>query len=123
MPEEGSETADDCRKKCRDMKDIEVTHMTGTPTGTKSRPILVRFFDRKLRNWIIANRRKLKTKTNKSIVIGEDLAFANHKVYTAAVKHSTCSSTCTVNSKIFAKLTNGTKTKLVMHTDVDRTFT
>ena len=59
---------------------------------------------------------------NKGIVIGEDLTFANHKVYVAAVKHSACSSAWTVNGKIFAKLTNGTKMKLDMHTDVDRAF-
>ena len=50
-------------------------------------------------------------------MIGEDLTFANHKVYMAA-----CSSAWTVNGKIFAKLTNGTKMKLDMHADVDRAF-
>ncbi len=130
VPEGDGETADDCRKKCCDIfnqkvnvktavTDIEVAHRTGTPTGTKPRPILVRFFDRKLRDQILANRRKLK---NKGTVIGEDLTFANHKVYMAAVKHSACSSAGTVNGKIFAKLTNGTKMKLDMHTDVDRAF-
>ena len=129
VPEGDGETADDCRKKCCDIfnqkanvktavTDMEVAHRTGTPTGTKSRPILVRFFDRKLRDHYY-NRRKLK---NKGIVIGEDLTFANHKVYMAAVKHSACSSAWTVNGKIFAKLTNGTKMKLDMHTDVDRAF-
>ena len=130
VPEGDGETADDCRKKCSNIfnqkvnvktavTDIKVAHRTGTPTGTKSRPILVRFFNRKLRDQILANCRKLK---NKGIVIGEDLTFANHNVYMAAVKHSACSSAWTVNSKIFAKLTNGTKRKLDMHTDVDRTF-
>ena len=125
VPEGDGETADDCRKKCCDIfnqkvnvktsvTDIEVAHRTGTPTGTKSRPILFRFFDRKLRDQILANRRKLKSK---DIVIGEDLTFANHKVYMAA-----CSSAWTVNGKIFAKLTNGTKMKLDMHADVDRAF-
>ena len=55
-------------------------------------------------------------------MIGEDLAFANHKVYMAAAELSESLSTWTVNGKIFAKLTNGTKMKLDMHTDVDRTF-
>ena len=130
VPEGDGETAEDCRKKCCDIfnqkvnvktavTDIEVALRTGTPTGTKSRPILVRFFDRKLRDQILANRRKLK---NKGIVIGEDLTFASHKIYMAAVKHSACSSAWTVNGKIFAKLTNGTKMKLDMHTDVDRAF-
>ena len=81
--------------------------------------VLFRFFDRKLRDPILANRRKLKSK---GTVIGEDLTFANHKVYMAAVKHSACSSAWTVNGKIFAKLTNGTKMKLDMHADVDRAF-
>ena len=107
MPEGDGETADDCRKKCCDIfnqkvnvktavTDIEVAHRTGTPTGTKLRPILIRFFDRKLRDQILANCRKLKSK---GIVIGEDLTFANHKVYVAAMKHSACSSAWAVTAK------------------------
>ena len=86
VPEGDGETVDDCRKKCCDIfdqkvnvktavTDIEVAHRTGTPGGTKSRPVLVRFFDRKLPDQILANRRKIK---NEGIVIGEDLTFANH---------------------------------------------
>ena len=130
VPEGDGETSDDCRKKCCDIfnqkvnvktavTDMEVVHRPSTPTGTKSRTTLVRFFDRKLRDQILAKRRKLK---NKGIVIGEDPTFANHKVYMAAVKHSACSSAWTVNGKTFAKLTNGTKMKLDMHTDVNRPF-
>ena len=47
-------------------------------------------------------------------MIGEDLAFANHKVYMAAAELSESLSTWTVNGKIFAKLTNGTKMKLML---------
>ena len=96
-----------------------MAHRTGRPSGTKSRPILVRFFDRKKRDQIIANRHNLK---NKGIVIRDDLTFANYKVYMAAANHSACSSAWTVNGKILAKLTNGVKMKLDMHTDVDRAF-
>ena len=62
-----------CTKKCcgisnqkvkvkTEEAEIEVAHRTGTPSGTKCRPILVRFFDRKKRDQILANRRNLKNR-------------------------------------------------------------
>ena len=131
VPEEKNETAEDCARKCVDIfcqklqvktevSDIEIAHRTGKPgSGDKPRPILVRLFDRKKRDEILANRKKMK---NKGLVIAEDLTFANYRVYSAAAKHSACMNAWTSNGKIFAKMKNGQVLKLDMHTDVSETF-
>ena len=67
------EKADDCAKKCcrifTDLigvatteEDLEAAHRTGPNTTGKRPPIIVRFQFRKLKDKVIANRRKLKDK-------------------------------------------------------------
>jgi TolA-binding protein len=130
VPEATGETAEDCIRKCVDIfshkvqvptteKDIEVAHRTGQQSSSKSRPVLVRFFSRRKRDQILANRRKLK---NKGIVIGEDLTVANYKLYRDAMQHSACASAWTSNGKVLAKLKNGKFLKLDIHTDVNQAF-
>lgn len=130
VPETERETMEDCVKKvCRiftqdvgvatSPSDIEVAHRTGQRSGQRNRPILVRFFDRKKRDNIMANKKKLK---NKGVVVGEDLTAANYKLYTAAYKHSASLSTWTVNGKVFAKLKNGLTVNLTIHTNIDEAF-
>ena len=127
-PEKRNETATECVEKCCEIfnekvkvnttpEDIEIAHRTGKPGP--NRPIIVRFFDRKKRDQVLANRRNLK---NKGIVIAEDLTLANYKVYMQATKHSACANTWTSNGRILAKLKNGVLIKLDINSDVDQTF-
>ena len=73
VEEKAGETADDCAKKCcrifTDLigiltteEDLEAAHRTGPTTTGKRRPVIVRFQSRKLKDKVIANRRKLKGK-------------------------------------------------------------
>ena len=130
MPEQEGEKAENCVKKCLDIfnqgvqekteeKDIEVAHRAGQPSGTRPRPILVRFFDRKKRDSILAKRRNLK---NKGVSIGEDLTAATYKVYRDASKHSASLSVWSSNGQVMAKLKNGKVLKLDIHTDVNEAF-
>ena len=88
VPEDKKETVANCTLKVRAIfshkisiptkaSDIEVAHQTGKHSSTRSRPILIRFFDWKKRDNIISSRRNLK---NKGIVIGENLTYANYQV-------------------------------------------
>ena len=130
LPEAVGETAEDCaRKVCQvfsdgvgvktSPEDIEVAHRTGKRSTEKPRPILVRFFDRKKRDTILANRRKLK---NKGTVIDEDLTYANYQLSTKAYKHSATMAVWSHNGKILAKLKNSLVIKLNIHMDLDEAF-
>lgn len=57
--------------------DIEVAHRTGQPSGSKDRPILIQFFDRKIRDSVLRNRRRLR---GTGPVIREDLTHANYRL-------------------------------------------
>ncbi len=130
MPEKEGETGADCAKKCCDIftnqvkvatevREVEVAHRTGQPSGSKPRPILIRFFDRKKRDQILANKKNLK---GKGIVVGEDLSHASYRVFRDAMQHSARLSVWSVNGNIMAKLKNGKVIKLDIHTDVNQTF-
>lgn len=130
VPEAEKEQPEDCVKKlCHIFSqevgvtitpvDIEVAHRVGQRSSQKARPILVRFFDRKKRDEVIANRKKLK---NKGTVIGEDLTYENYKLSTSAHKHSATMSVWSVYGKVFAKLKNGVTLKLNIHMDLDEAF-
>lgn len=130
VPEAAGEKEEDCvRKVCAvftdavgvttKAADIEVAHRTGRPSSDKPRPILVRFFDRKKRDSVLANRRKLK---NKGTVIDEDLTHANYQLSARAFKHSATLSVWSNNGRVLARLKNGHIIRLNIHMDLDVTF-
>lgn len=130
VPEAKGETMKDCTKKVCDIftdlvgvqvksENIEVAHRSGKP-GPKPRPILVRFFDRKDRDEVLRNRRKLK---NKGYVIDEDLTFANYQLSKKAAAHTATMSVWSSNGKILARLKNGQVVKLDIHCNVDEVLT
>ncbi|WP_419624099.1 hypothetical protein [Thiolapillus sp.] len=130
VPEREKETSDDCIRKCCDIfsekvavainkSDIEVAHRSGPTSSTNPRPILVRFFDRKKRDEILSNRRRLK---GKGVVIGEDMTPATYKIYRDASKHSARANVWTSNGTVIAKLKNGRTLKLDIHTNVNDAF-
>ena len=120
VPEQKGEIISDCLKKCCEMFtqtvrveteecDTEVSHKTGQPSSTNSRPILVRFFDRKKRDQILGRRRNLK---NKGILTGKDLTHAKYKVFRASAKYSASLNVRSSNGKVLARLQNGRILKL-----------
>lgn len=126
VPEVRAQEKEDCEKKVCDIfsnligvkttpQDLEAAHRTGKP-GEKARPILVRFFNRKQRDAILAERRKLK---NKGYVIDEDLTHANYMLSRKAVQHSCTMSVWSSNGKILAKVKSGKIVRLDIHSDVD----
>ena len=130
VPEKEKETAADCTAKVCAIfsdkagipitaSDIEVAHRTGQRSSTRTRPILVRFFDRKKRDSVIISRCDLK---NKGYVIGEDLTYANYQVFRKANEHSATMSVCGSNGKILAKVKNGRIVRVNIHTDLDEAF-
>lgn len=98
--------------------DIEVAHRAGR-MGDKARPVLVRFFDRKKRDAILQNRRKLKGKT---VVVDEDLTYANYKLLKAAQSHTATLSVWSSNGRVLAKVKNGQTVRLNIHSDLDVVF-
>ena len=101
--------------------DIEVAHRTGQQDqgGKWARPILVRFFDRKKRDTVLSNRRRLK---GKHITIDEDLTQANYRLSKAAKDHNAAMASWSTNGKILAKLKNNRVVKLNIHMDLDEVF-
>ena len=125
-----SKDVENCAKKvCRvftdmlgiqtDEKEIELAHRTGQPSPDKSRPILVRFFDRKKRDLLLSKRRNLK---HKGVSIDEDLTLANYRLSQTAHKHSSSLAVWSSNGKILAKLKNGRTVRLNIHSNVDELF-
>jgi hypothetical protein len=98
--------------------DIEVAHRVGR-VGDKARPVLVRFFDRKKRDAILQNRRKLK---GKNVVVDEDLTYLNYKLLRTAQSHTATMSVWSSNGKVLAKLKNGQTIRLNIHSVVDEVF-
>ena len=96
-------------------EDIEVAHRAGR-LGDKPRPVLVRFFDRKKRDLILQNTRKLK---GKNVVIDDDLTFLNYKLLRTAQSNTATMSVWSSNGKVLAKLKNGQTVRLTIHSDVD----
>ena len=99
-------------------QDVEVAHRAGR-VGERARPVLVRFFDRKKRDDILQNRRKLK---GKGFVVDEDLTVLNYKLLKKAQGHSATMSVWSSNGKILSKLKNGQIIKLNIHSDIDTVF-
>ena len=130
VPEDKAESADDCVSKVCGIfsdkvgvpvnaADIEVAHRVGQRSSTGSRPIIVRFFDRKKRDEVLRNRRNLKRKV---FVVGEDLTYANYQVSKKAMEHSATLAVWSSNGRILAKVKNGRIVRLNIHTDLDKVF-
>ncbi|KAL8625120.1 hypothetical protein ACOMHN_030754 [Nucella lapillus] len=130
VPEQTKETAGDCVDKVVKIVnegvgvkltqgDVEVAHRTGHQSGKQARPIIVRFFDRRKRDEILQNRRKLK---NKGTVIGEDLTYANYQLSKRAMEHSLTMSVWSSNGRILAKIKNGRILRLHIYMDLDEVF-
>lgn len=125
-----SKMADDCAKKVcaifndlvgvpTKQTDIEVAHRTGQPGGSTDRPILVRFFDRKIRDSVLQNRKKLRGKGH---VIGEDLTHTNYRLSVKAVEYSATTSVWSTNGKVLARVKNRRILKLNIHDNLDEVF-
>ena len=118
LKENKGESSEMCRKKCCELfteigvatkeADLEAAHRVGRETDGRNRPIIVRFLDRRQRDRVLDNRRKLK---GKRVAISEDLTAANYSLERAAYKHSATAATWTSKGKVFAKLKNGIKKK------------
>lgn len=133
VPESSGETADDCVRSCCDIfsdlvgvqtkeEDLEAAHRVGKPgvsVNGRPRPIIVRFSNRRVRDRVLADRKKLK---GKKISIGEDLTMANYKLEREAFNHSASSATWSVNGKIFAKLKNGQTVQIRYGDNVNAIF-
>ena len=123
VPEDKAESADDCISKVCSIfsdkvgvpvnaADIEVAHRVGQRSSSGSRPIIVRFFDRKKRDEVLRNRCNLKRKV---FVVGEDLTYANYQVSKKAMEHSATLAVWSSNRRILA-------VRLNIHTDLDEAF-
>ncbi|KAL8563297.1 hypothetical protein ACOMHN_063959 [Nucella lapillus] len=91
-----ADTVEDCVKHCPEIftnrvgvqvspGDIEIAHRVGKPGGAKPRPIIARFFSRRLRGRVLADRRKLK---QSGVSVGEDLTQRNYQLLKRATEHS-----------------------------------
>lgn len=99
--------------------DIEVAHRTGQPSGSKDRPILVQFFDRKIRDSVLRNRRRLRGMGH---VIREDLVHANYRLSVKALEYLATMSVWSTNGKILARVKNGQILKQNIHNNLDEVF-
>lgn len=130
VQEKAGETPEDCvSQSCKvftDLlgvktsdKDLEAAHRTGKPLPGRKRPrpIIVRFTDRRLRDRVIAEKRKLK---GKGVTISEDLTAANYSLQKAAFTHSATLATWTSRGKVLAKLKNGKTVQIPYGCDVNK---
>ena len=99
--------------------DIEIAHRAGRPIQGRARPILIRFFDRKKRDEVIQNRRKL---AGKGVTIDEDLTQANYKLSKAAKDHSATIASWSTNGKVLAKMKNGVVVRLNIGMNLSEVF-
>ena len=119
LEEQDNETAAQCedsvRKDFHDKMNLRhirkqdldaVDRLGGKKAGT-TRGIIVRFVSRKTRDEVIANRRKLKKKDGKSVVIVEDLTKGNYHLCNVARDDPVVKLCWTVRGKIFVKAHNG----------------
>lgn len=88
-------------------QDLDAVHRLGVKKAGTTRGIIVRFVSRKTRDEVIANRRKLKKKDGKSVVIVEDLTKRNYHLYNVARDDPVVKLCWTVRGKIFVKAHNG----------------
>lgn len=133
VAEKKEESTEDCLSSCCKIfcdllgvvvkeTDLEAAHRVGRPVAnsSKPRPIIVRFCSRRLREKVMANKKKLK---GKKISVTEDLTVANYKLEREAYKHSASIATWSRNGKIFAKLKNGKTVNLKYGDNVNAVLT
>ena len=80
-----------------------------------TRPIIIRFHSRMLRESVLVKRRLLK---GKNISIGEDMTNKNYKLLKRASSHPATESAWYSKGQVVAKLVNGLKVKLDITSDV-----
>lgn len=132
VQERQNESSEDCVKQCcrifTDLvgvstkeSDVEVAHRVGRVEDGKRRPrpIIVRFNNRKQRDRILADKKKLK---GKGVSVAEDLTTANYRLERTAFRHSAALATWASNGKIFVKVKNGKVLRLRVGEDVDATL-
>ena len=89
----------------------------GARTGTRPRPIIVRFYSRLTRDSVLAKRKLLK---GKNVSIGEDLTPENFKCLKRVQEHSGTLSTWSHRGKILTKLKNGVVIQVTASCDIDK---
>ena len=123
-------TAEDCGRKCCQIftdligvgtteADLEAAHRTGQHLDGRRRAIIVRFRSRKLRDKVLADRKKLK---GKGVSVDEDLTAANSRLVREAFKHSFSLSSWSSKGKVFVKLKNGKTVRIIYGSDIDSLF-
>ena len=99
--------------------DLEACHRTGSLEkarhSKKTRPVIVRFMNRSLRDALLKKRQVLK---GSGVSVGEDLTKYNADLSKAAFKHEAVSSSYSINGKIFVKLKDDDR-KLRLHYGCD----
>ena len=98
-------------------EDIDIAHRVGKVGVNKTRPIIVKFIRRNLRNKVLAARRRLKG-SKKTIV--EDLTIQNLKLYNTVRGHSNVQQTWTRNGVVYALTYGGVKLKIDPTIPLDR---
>lgn len=81
-----------------------LAHRLGKPGSSKTRPIIVRFRDRKVRDTILRSRRKLK---GSGVFISEDATQRQRELLKAVRESGKCPLAWTYNGRVMAKLPDG----------------
>ena len=99
-------------------QDLDAVHRLGVKKAGTTRGIIVRFVSRKTRDEVIANRRKLKKKDGKSVVIVEDLTKGNYHLCNVARDDPVVKLCWTVRGKIFVKAHSGKIIEIKLKADL-----
>ena len=96
-------------------KDIELAHRTGRAANGKSRAIIVRFFNREIRQRVLSNRKKLK---GSKCVITEDLTTLNYGLLSRVRANPEIKSAWSWNGNIFGLTGDDIKIQFSPFTDI-----
>ena len=126
MPAKTEETPDDCAGSCSQIvtegtgvpvtEEDEAARRTGPMEAGRKRTIIVRFQSRKLRDKVLADRKKLK---GKKVSVDEDLTPTSAKLARDAYKHSSTITSWSSHGKVFTKLKNGKTVMIKYGTNVN----
>lgn len=104
-------------------EDLEASHRLGAKNPDKNSPrgVIVRFINRKLKESVIKNRRKLK---NTGVVVVEDLTDMNYKLLQRVKADPLCENAWTINGKVTMKTKSGRIVKVhsASHMEEQRTL-
>lgn len=117
MKEEQKEDVNECEHKCLQLfknklnqsvtaGDVEAVHRVGRVSRDRPRPIIIKFCNRKVRDTIISQRRRLK---GTPFVIAEDLATEIYQLQQKAKDHALVENAWTTRGKVVALLKDGRK--------------